>query len=247
MEHVVWTIFLKHLVHSPLSANTGHNNLSFDVGKILRHHQTNVMLWCFRLIYQNHTCWLIDSNLAHHLRANGSCRTCNQHLLSFQQFSNTLHVHLYFFSWQQVFHRHLLQLDIRQIYVCIIFVPFLSTLNHEDFHASANQYVLQLYIVTKLSLTEWRYQNSLNTLTLNNAFQVITKVIHLLAHQGGMLQFRIMRDKSFKDKALRTYRVDILGQPYSTRHSTINEYSQRTLVRCRYIVNGLCHHTCNPH
>ena len=67
MEHILWTELAKDGLHSGLTADRGDDDTHLNVGKIFRHHQTDVVLRRFRLIDQHHGVWTARGYLTDHL------------------------------------------------------------------------------------------------------------------------------------------------------------------------------------
>ena len=78
MEHIVRTIFPEQGIHTGNPADTRHDDLSLDIRKILVHHQPDIMLWCLRLVNEDHRGRLKVSYLSDHLRTDRTGRACDK-------------------------------------------------------------------------------------------------------------------------------------------------------------------------
>ena len=101
MEYIFRLIFLEHFFHSILFSDGCDNGMSFYVWPVLLHHQSDVMLWGFRLINKNHLRWIVRSNLSDHLTSNTACRSSDENSLACKHLTNFLHIHFDFIARKQ--------------------------------------------------------------------------------------------------------------------------------------------------
>lgn len=82
MEDILRTMFSKKLLHVVFIGNGSDDSLILYIGKLTRHHQTDIVHWCFCLINKDHFGKFIRCYLAHHFRTNRTCSTCDEYTLS---------------------------------------------------------------------------------------------------------------------------------------------------------------------
>ena len=184
VEHIVWAIFVEKHIHTGLTANTGHNGLTLNVGKFLGHHQANIVLRRFSLINQYHRRRFESCHLTHYLGTYRACRACYQHTFACQQFTHRLQVDLDFLTRQQVFHLHLLQMHLGRVRLSqlpILYLNLLGLLNKINLTASTYQHVLYGLVVTELFYTERTHQYRLDMQFLDDFRQVLVRIIDILA------------------------------------------------------------------
>ena len=95
MEHVVGMEGRENAFHTIAIGDRGDDGRRLYLGVIVGHHQSDVVLWRFGLVYQHELCRTEKAYLPNHLAANATCRSCNKYLLALQKVAHALHVDLY--------------------------------------------------------------------------------------------------------------------------------------------------------
>ena len=146
MEHIVRPVFRENLLHTFLVCDTCHDGLSCNIRMFFSHFQTNIMHRSLSLIHQYQFGRFKFSHLSNHLTSDRPSSTCNEDILSMQQISYHLHIHLNLVSWQQILNVHLMQSVELQMRT---FIPRLSRREHHDFYSSTYQSIYQSIILTE--------------------------------------------------------------------------------------------------
>ena len=199
VEHVIWTECTKHSIHSMGMTDARHQSLRWDVGEFVLHHQPNIVLRSFCLVYQHQGGRFQFCHLTHDFRTDGTSTTCDQHTLTFQEFAYGFHIHSDFRTRQQLFNAHLAHLHVTEISEHpIIFSCHLNgTLSHQYLCPCTKNYILNLLIITELFGSIRRHQDSFNLILTDDGGDVLIYRVHFLAHNPLMLGVLIVGDESF--------------------------------------------------
>ena len=112
MEDIVRTEGAEDALHAGAAADAGNHHLRVHLRELAGHHETDVVLRGFRLVYQEHFGRFERRHLTHDFHADRAGGTGDKDAFPGEHFLYGLHVHADFLAGQEVFHAHLFELDI---------------------------------------------------------------------------------------------------------------------------------------
>ena len=221
MEHIVGTECGEDAFHAVAVGNRGDDGIRFNGRIIVSHHQADVVLRSFGLVYQHQFCGMEQTYLPNHLAADTTCRTRDEYLLTFKKVAHTLHVDLYLVARQQVFDANFFQ-RIHHL-TRRIGVPLLHAFGHIDVHASLDKHVLQACVVAKHLVAQGRHQHGIDAVLLNNPEKFVVYLIHFLAHEVMVGKAFLVRDETKEAELLRLLGGNVLCKSHTTLAYAINQ------------------------
>ena len=219
--------------------------MSLDVGPLVLHHQSDIMLRRLSSIHQHQFRGLIDGNLAHHLTTNTTGRASNHDAFACQLFTHRFHVHLNLITWQQVLNTNLAQLWCRRHNIARGFHLFLL-LRDIQTDTSVNQFLLEVLLLTECVHALRRHDDSLNLLLLQDVNQVFINIIHLLTHHDVSIHLLVDGGKTLQVEAHRLLAADMLANGDSVTQHTKDKRALSSLVGKQQVVQTLHGNTLNP-
>ena len=221
MEHVVWAELTEDCLHAVLLADACHHGVGDDVGIVLFHHQTDVVLWRLCLVYEHHLCGMIDSYLSHHLAAYRASRTGDEHLAAAEQLAHTVHVDLDFFAWQQVLYLHLSH---RHLHLCLaILVPLLCALGDVYLKSCLDEEVLQFAVLQEEVVLERTHHHCLYLALAYDGSQVLSGRIDVPSHESFLVVGLAVADVSVDDKLDGLGVQRLVGDGYGSGVGSVDE------------------------
>ena len=112
MEHIFGSILTENLLHLCLIAYRAHDGRSDHFWIIVHHIEANIVHRCLSLIDKNQFGRRKSSHLTSHFRADRAGSTSDKDTFSSEHGSNSLHIDLNLFAWQEVFDIHFVQLPV---------------------------------------------------------------------------------------------------------------------------------------
>ena len=193
MEHVVRTITAEDVLHAYYSAYGGDYCLCLYLGKVLRHHEADVVLRRLGAVYEHHLARTELAYLLHYLAADAASRAGHEDALATERVCHALQVDLYLVARKKVFDAHLLDL------LCLRLrrIPFVC-LRDVYMYASRQQVVLQFLVVSERVERSLRHEQTFHVMLTYDVLQIGVERIDAQSHQHTMLHMLLVAHKSGK-------------------------------------------------
>ena len=245
VEHIVGAEGREDVLHTVLLADAGHHGLGLDVGILVLHHQAYVVLGRLSLVDEHHLGGLIVGYLSHHLWADRTCRTRDQHLLAWEQCTHLLHINLYLVAWQQVFNLHLAHL---YVFLLVgVTRPLFNIQRYKNLYASIEKEVLQLAVFHKQVVLQWAHHQALNITFANDGSQIFLCWVDLLAHKALIIVGFAVAYIAINNISHRLCVTTVVGDGNGASMCAIHQGVLGSFAYQRALIHQLYADTCQTH
>ena len=194
-------------IHAGAVADRCDDGLDLDVRIVARHLDADVVLGGFGLVDEHHGCRAEGCDLTHDLAADGASRTGDEDAATLDLVGQGVEVHLYLLAWKKVFDADFLELR----GTVGLGVPLGDIGGHVNLCPRGDYAILELLVAAEVVVPERRDEHRGDLVLLEDVGEVRIGLVHLDAHEMGVVEGRVVRNEALYHVTGRFFAVDALG------------------------------------
>ena len=244
MKDIIGSVPFKEQAHVVLICYACNNSFRTNIRILKLHCKTNIVHWCFGLVYQYHLFRFETCNLIYHFKANRTCSSCYHYHLISQLSANFLHVHLNLLSWQQVFNLHFSEMFGT---ILALAVPLFGRRHHKYLNSCINQSSYQILTSSEIIYLVSRDNQHGGIGILHVLNKVRTVLSHLYSQKIFRIQISSWRNKSHQGILLWSLVLNALCDRHSTGANSINKSVLSVVVFSQNVKHSFYKQPLKPH